>query len=57
MAKLLRILLWTVVAVAPGGLLLVPVLAYRYFGSRDTAGGVALGHQPYRRLSPPAYPA
>ena len=29
MDKLLRILLWVVVVAAPGGLLLLPVLAYR----------------------------
>jgi hypothetical protein len=56
MAKFLKILLWTVVAVVPGGLLLLPVLAYRHFGGRDTAGGVALSHVTHRRLSPPAYP-
>lgn len=48
MAKFLRILLWTAVAVVPGGLLLLPVLAYRHFGSRDAAGGIALSHATHR---------
>ncbi|MBN1609109.1 MAG: hypothetical protein JW940_20945 [Polyangiaceae bacterium] len=56
MAKLLKILLWTVVVVAPGGLLLLPVLAYRHFVGRDTAGGIALSQMTHPRLSPPADP-
>lgn len=56
MTKLLKVLLWTVVAVAPGGLLLLPVLAYRHFVGRDAAGGVALSQVTHRRLSPPADP-
>jgi hypothetical protein len=43
MDKLLRILLWVVVAVAPGGLLLLPVLAYRMLSHRQQEGGQQFG--------------
>jgi hypothetical protein len=46
MATVLRVLLWTVVLIAPGGFLLVPVLAATSLGSRSGSS-----HDPRQRFS------
>ena len=53
MDKLLRVLLWVVVALAPGGLLLLPVLAYRVLSHRQQDGLSELGPASTSRLALP----
>jgi len=52
--KLLRIFLWVVVAVAPGGLLLLPVLAYRMWSHRPQEGAESFGPVSTDRLALPS---